>query len=198
MVQTNKSTSKEIDRNLFIISAPSGAGKTTLCQALLKKFPDFIYSISYTTRPPRGNEKNGKDYFFIEKEAFEKKLKQDYWAEWATVHGYFYGTSREFLDYYLTRGRNILLDIDVQGTRQILENYPNSVTIFIMPPSLEILRIRLESRATDSIEVIERRLKDAEKEIEQRHIYRHIIVNDKLHETIDRLTNLVDIYRDRM
>jgi guanylate kinase len=198
MVQTNKSTSKEIDRNLFIISAPSGAGKTTLCQALLKKFPDFIYSISYTTRPPRGNEKNGKDYFFIEKEAFEKKLKQDYWAEWANVHGYFYGTSREFLDYYLTRGRNILLDIDVQGTRQILENYPNSVTIFIMPPSLEILRIRLESRATDSIEVIERRLKDAEKEIEQRHIYRHIIVNDKLHETIDRLTNLVDIYRDRM
>jgi guanylate kinase len=198
MVQTNKSTSKEIDRNLFIISAPSGAGKTTLCQALLKKFPDFIYSISYTTRPPRGNEKNGKDYFFIEKEAFEKKLKQDYWAEWATVHGYFYGTSREFLDYYLTRGRNILLDIDVQGTRQILENYPNSVTIFIMPPSLEILRIRLESRATDSIEVIERRLKDAEKEIEQRHIYRHIIVNDKLQETIDRLTNLVDIYRDRM
>jgi guanylate kinase len=198
MGQTNKSTSKEIDRNLFIISAPSGAGKTTLCQALLKKFPDFIYSISYTTRPPRGNEKNGKDYFFIEKEAFEKKLKQDYWAEWANVHGNFYGTSREFLDYYLTRGRNILLDIDVQGTRQILENYPNSVTIFIMPPSLEILRIRLEYRATDSIEVIERRLKDAEKEIEQSHIYRHIIVNDKLNETIDHLTNLVDIYRDRM
>jgi guanylate kinase len=198
MGQTNKSTSKEIDRNLFIISAPSGAGKTTLCQALLKKFPDFIYSISYTTRPPRGNETNGKDYFFIEKEAFEEKLKQDYWAEWANVHGYFYGTSRDFLDYHLSQGRNILLDIDVQGTRQILQYYPNSVTIFIMPPSLKVLRIRLESRATDSKEVIERRLKDAEKEIEQRHIYRHIIVNDKLHETIDRLTNLLDIYRDRM
>jgi guanylate kinase len=196
MVQTNKSTSKEIDRNLFIISAPSGAGKTTLCQALLKKFPDFIYSISYTTRPPRGNETNGKDYFFIEKEAFEEKLKQDYWAEWANVHGYFYGTSRDFLDYHLSQGRNILLDIDVQGTRQILEYYPNSVTIFIMPPSLKVLRIRLESRATDSKEVIERRLKDAEKEIEQRHIYRHVIVNDQLSETVDRLTNLVEMYRD--
>jgi guanylate kinase len=196
MGQTKKSTSKEIDRNLFIISAPSGAGKTTLCQALLKKFPDFIYSISYTTRPPRGNEKNGKDYFFIEKEAFEKKLKQNYWAEWANVHGYFYGTSREFLDYHLARGRNILLDIDVQGTRQILEYYPKSVTIFIMPPSLEVLRIRLESRATDSREVIERRLKDAAKEIEQRHIYRHIIVNDQLNETVDRLTHLVEMYQD--
>jgi guanylate kinase len=196
MGQTNKSTSKEIDRNLFIISAPSGAGKTTLCQALLKKFPDFIYSISYTTRPPRGNETNGKDYFFIEKEAFEEKLKQDYWAEWANVHGYFYGTSRDFLDYHLSQGRNILLDIDVQGTRQILQYYPNSVTIFIMPPSLKVLRIRLESRATDSKEVIERRLKDAEKEIEQRHIYRHVIVNDQLSETVDRLTNLVEMYRD--
>jgi guanylate kinase len=195
MQQTEKSISKEIDRNLFIISAPSGAGKTTLCQALLKKFPDFVYSISYTTRPPRGNEKNGKDYFFIEKEAFEKKLKQDYWAEWANVHGYFYGTSREFLDNYLAGGRNILLDIDVQGTRQILEYYPTSVTIFVMPPSLEVLRTRLESRATDSMEVIERRLKDAEKEIEQRHIYRHVIVNDKLNETVDRLINLVEMYR---
>jgi guanylate kinase len=195
MRQTDKSTPKAIDKNLFIISAPSGAGKTTLCQALLKKFPDFVYSISYTTRPPRGNEKNGKDYFFIEKEAFEKKLKQDYWAEWANVHGYFYGTSREFLDYYLAEGRNILLDIDVQGTRQILEYYPNSVTIFVMPPSLEILRVRLESRGTDSMEVIERRLKDAEKEIKQRHIYRHVIVNDKLNETIDRLSSLVEMYR---
>jgi guanylate kinase len=195
MQQTEKSISKEIDRNLFIISAPSGAGKTTLCQALLKKFPDFVYSISYTTRPPRGNEKNGKDYFFIEKEAFEKKLKQDYWAEWANVHGYFYGTSREFLDNYLAGGLNILLDIDVQGTRQILEYYPTSVTIFVMPPSLEVLRTRLESRATDSMEVIERRLKDAEKEIEQRHIYRHVIVNDKLNETVDRLINLVEMYR---
>ena len=180
------------------MSAPSGAGKTTLCKALLERCPDIVYSVSFTTRPPRGTEKNGTDYFFIEKEAFEKKLEQNYWAEWANVHGHFYGTSREFLDNYLSKKRDILLDIDVQGTRQILEHYPNSVTIFIMPPSLEVLRVRLESRATDSAEVIEKRLQDAGKEIEQRHIYRHIIVNDRLKEAVDCLTSLVARYRSEM
>jgi guanylate kinase len=198
MAQTKISTPKRLNGNLFIMSAPSGAGKTTLCKALLERCPDIVYSVSCTTRPPRGTEKNGTDYFFIEKEAFEKKLKQNYWAEWANVHGHFYGTSREFLDNYLSKKRDILLDIDVQGTRQILEHYPNSVTIFIMPPSLEVLRVRLESRATDSAEVIEKRLQDAGKEIEQRHIYRHIIVNDRLEEAVDRLTSLVARYRSEM
>jgi guanylate kinase len=195
MQKAKKETHKRYDGNLFIISAPSGAGKTTLCKALQKSFPDIVYSISYTTRPPRGTEKNGTDYFFIGKEDFEKKLKQGYWTEWANVHGHFYGTSREFLDNYLSKGYDILLDIDVQGTRQILEHYPDSVTIFIMPPSLEVLRVRLESRATDSVEVIEKRLRDAGKEIEHRHIYRHIIVNDSLEEAVDRLTTLVKTYR---
>ena len=180
---------------MFILSAPSGAGKTTLCHALLERFPDIVYSVSYTTRPPRGNEKNGVDYFFIQKEAFENKLKQDYWAEWAIVHGNFYGTSRKFLDNYLARGRDILLDIDVQGMRRIVEHYPESITIFIMPPSLEELRIRLEARAMDSSEVIERRLMDAEKEIRQRHFYRHIIINDDLEDAITDLTRLLETYR---
>jgi guanylate kinase len=195
MQQAKKSKSKGAGGNLFIISAPSGAGKTTLCKALLERFPDIVYSISYTTRPPRGNEKNGKDYFFIEKEDFEKKLKEGYWIEWANVHGNYYGTSRDFLDNYLSKGRDILLDIDVQGTRRILEYYPNSVTIFIMPPSLETLRFRLEFRATDSVEVIEKRLKDAGKEMEQRYIYRHVIVNDNLDEAVDRLISMVENYR---
>lgn len=198
MPQTKKSTLNGLKGNLFILSAPSGTGKTTLCKALLERFPDIVYSVSYTTRPPRGTEINGKDYFFIEKEAFKKKLKQNYWAEWANVHGHFYGTSREFLDNYLTIGRDILLDIDVQGTRQILEYYPHSVTIFVMPPSLEALRIRLESRATDTAEVIERRLRDAEKEIRYRHIYRHVITNDKLDKAVDCLTRLVATYRREM
>lgn len=198
MQHAKKNSPKESGGNLFIISAPSGAGKTTLCKALLERFSDIVYSISYTTRPPRGNEKNGQDYFFIAKEDFERKLKEGYWAEWANVHGHFYGTSREFLDNYLSKGRDILLDIDVQGTRQILEHYPNSVTIFIMPPSLEALRFRLESRATDASHVIEKRLKDAGKEIEHRHIYQHVIVNDKLDEAVDRLTNLVANYRSGM
>jgi guanylate kinase len=198
MQHAKKNSPKESDGNLFIISAPSGAGKTTLCKALLERFSDIVYSISHTTRPPRGNEKNGQDYFFIAKEDFEKKLKEGYWAEWANVHGHFYGTSREFLDHYLSKGRDILLDIDVQGTRQILEHYPNSVTIFIMPPFLEALRFRLESRATDASHVIEKRLKDAGKEIEHRHIYQHVIVNDKLDEAVDRLTSLVANYRSRL
>ncbi len=198
MPETKKNKLKSLNGNLFILSAPSGAGKTTLCKALLEKFPDIVYSVSYTTRPPRGNEKHGRDYFFIEKAAFENKLKQDYWAEWANVHGHFYGTSREILDNYLAMGRDILLDIDVQGTRQILEHYPHSVTIFVMPPSLEALRIRLESRATDTAEVIERRLRDAEKEIEQRHIYSHLIINDKLEEAVAILSGLVAGYRSRL
>jgi guanylate kinase len=198
MPQTKKSNLKKLNGNLFILSAPSGAGKTTLCKALLERFPDIVYSVSYTTRQPRGTEKNGTDYFFIKKEAFEKKLKQDYWAEWANVHGHFYGTSRGFLDDYLAGGRDILLDIDVQGTRQILDHYPHSVTIFVMPPSLEALRSRLESRATDTVEVIERRLRDARKEIEQRHIYRHVIINDELEEAIDLLSGIVAAYRREM
>jgi guanylate kinase len=198
MQQAKKNSPNKSGGNLFIISAPSGAGKTTLCKAVLERCSDIVYSISYTTRPPRGNEKNGQDYFFIAKEDFEKKIKEGYWAEWANVHGYFYGTSHEFLDNYLSKGRDILLDIDVQGTRQILEHYPNSVTIFIMPPSLEALRVRLESRATDSAEVIEKRLKDAGKEIEQRYIYRYVIVNDKLDEAVDRLTSILANYRSGM
>jgi guanylate kinase len=198
MPQSKKSNLKKLNGTLFILSAPSGAGKTTLCKALLERFPDIVYSVSYTTRQPRGTEKNGTDYFFIEKEVFEKKLKQDYWAEWANVHGHFYGTSREFLDDYLAGGRDILLDIDVQGTQQILDHYPHSVTIFVMPPSLEALRSRLESRATDTVEVIERRLRDARKEIEQRHIYQHVIINDKLEEAIDLLSGIVAGYRSEM
>lgn len=180
---------------LFIISAPSGAGKTTLCNALLKRFPDIHYSISHTTRSPRGNEKHGVDYFFIAKEDFKKKIKEGYWAEWAEVHGNFYGTSHGFLIQHLGQGLDVLLDIDVQGTRQILEGYPDSVTIFVMPPSMDALRFRLESRGTDTPEVIERRLRDASNEMDQHEFYRHVIVNDHLDKAVNQLIELVATYR---
>jgi len=179
---------------LFILSAPSGAGKTTLCRALMEHFRDMRYSVSYTTREPRKDEINGNDYHFISKEDFSRKIKEGKWAEWAEVHGNFYGTSAEFLDKELSAGKNILLDIDVEGTIQILKRYPDSITIFIMPPTPEILRKRIESRGADSLEVIERRMKNAEREMTQRDIYRHVIVNDSLYKAVAEVVSIVERY----
>jgi guanylate kinase len=181
--------------HLFILSAPSGAGKTTLCEALLHLHSDILYSISYTTRKPRKGEKLGVDYFFIEKGDFEKKIKERYWAEWAKVHDHYYGTSSEFLHSELCRGKDILLDIDVQGTRQILKQFPDSVTIFIQPPSMDELRNRLQSRGTDSPDVIEKRMQAAREEMAQKGLYQHIITNDQLSLAIVELTDIVARYR---
>jgi len=146
---------------LFIISAPSGTGKTTLCSAVLNRFPNMFYSVSYTTRKPRNGEQSGIDYHFIKKKDFKDKIEDGKWAEWAEVHGNYYGTSAELLDKGLDSGRDIILDIDVQGTIRLLERYPESVTIFVMPPSIEELKRRLKLRNTDSSEVIARRLENA-------------------------------------
>jgi len=180
---------------LFILSAPSGAGKTTLCRALTEHFSDMLYSVSYTTRKPRKDEMSGADYHFISKKDFVAKIKEGKWAEWAEVHGNFYGTSAEFLNEALASGNDVLLDIDVEGARQILKKYPDSVTIFIMPPNPEILRKRIESRGSDSREVIERRMENAEREMAQRDLYRHVIVNDSLHEAVAELVGIVEMYR---
>jgi guanylate kinase len=192
-----KTTSVVVKKSglLFIVSAPSGAGKSTLCRAVLDRFPDLLYSISHTTRRPRHGEQNGVDYHFIAKEDFENGIAEDRWAEWALVHGNYYGTSAEFLDKGLSTGRDILLDIDIQGTRQILHRHPDGVTIFIMPPSLEVLRRRLESRGTDSAEVIIVRLKNAEKEMAQRDLYRHLVVNDRLPDAAAKLIRIFEKYR---
>ncbi|RLC31683.1 MAG: guanylate kinase, partial [Deltaproteobacteria bacterium] len=119
--------------SIFIISAPSGAGKTTLCNALLNKFPDLHYSISHTTRKPRTGESDGVDYFFITSHEFKQNIENGTWAEWAQVHDHFYGTSAQFIDHHLSEGKDILLDIDVNGASQIMNRYPDSITIFIMP-----------------------------------------------------------------
>ncbi|MGD8960209.1 MAG: guanylate kinase [Desulfobacteraceae bacterium] len=176
---------------LFILSAPSGAGKTTLCQALRERFPDLKYSVSSTTRPPRQGERDGVDYFFVTREDFYNRLEKGGWAEWAEVYGNFYGTSAAFLDRALAAGEDVLLDIDVQGTRQILRMYPDCVTVFIMPPSLEVLRERLEKRGTDSPEVIAKRLVSAREEMAQKSLYRYVVVNDHLPDTLAELTRLV-------
>jgi len=176
---------------VFRMAAPAGAGKTTLCNALLKKSPDLLYSISHTTRKPRTGELDGVDYFFITADEFKHNIKKETWAEWAQVHDHFYGTSAQFIDRHLSEGKDILLDIDVNGARQILDRYPHSVTIFIMPPTFETLAQRLRSRGTDSDEIITKRLKNAKTEIAQKDFYKHIVINDSLPEAIEMLSAII-------
>ena len=180
---------------LFIISGPSGSGKTTLCSAVLKRFPGMRYSVSYTTRKPRNGEQSGIDYHFITKKDFKDKIKTGKWAEWAKVHGNYYGTSAELLDKGLDSGRDIILDIDVQGTIRLLERYPESVTIFVMPPSIEELKRRLKLRNTDSSEIIARRLENAKIEMAKKDLYLHVIINDQLPEAIEQLIAVIENYR---
>jgi len=196
--ESNTGAGRKGRGTLFIISAPSGAGKTTLCKSLLEHFDDMIYSISYTTRPPRGNEKNGKEYFFISEKKFLEGIERNRWAEYAEVHGNYYGTSSEDIEMKLAAGKDILLDIDVQGTARILKKYQDSITIFIMPPSLESLKQRLESRDTDTRESITKRLRDAEKEIAEKEMYRHIIINDRLQEAEAELLGIISKYRSAL
>ena len=182
--------------NLFIISAPSGAGKTTLCKAVFDRIiPNLFYSVSYTTRKPRKGEQNGINYYFITESDFKNKIKKGEWAEWAEVYGNYYGTSSKFIDKALASGRDILLDIDFKGTLQILDQYHDSITIFIMPPSLDILKLRLKSRGTDSKSTIARRINAAEQEIKNKDFYRHVVINDKLSVAIDDLISIIEKYR---
>ena len=190
-----ESSSSNAKGRLFILSAPSGAGKTTLCQAVLLHFPDMLYSVSHATRLPRPGETRGIDYHFITKEEFAHRVQSGEWAEWAEVHGNYYGTSAKFLNRELEAGTDILLDIDVQGMLKILECYPSSVTIFIRPPSLKILRERLESRGADRPDIIETRMTNAKKEMAQAHRYRHVIVNEDLELATRELILLIASYR---
>lgn len=184
--------------NVFIISAPSGTGKTTLCRAVLDRIPDMLYSVSYTTRKPRKGEQNGIDYYFITEDDFKNRIKNGKWAEWAKVYGNYYGTSSEFIDKNLASGSDILLDIDFQGTLQILDRYHDSITIFIMPPSLDILKLRLESRGTDSKHVISRRIEVAKKEMENKDFYRHVIINENLSVAVADLISVIEKYRTQV
>ena len=181
--------------NLFIISAPSGAGKTTLCKAVLDRIPNMLYSVSYTTRKPRKGEQNGIDYYFITEDDFKNRIKNGKWAEWAKVYDNYYGTSSEFIDTSLAAGSDILLDIDFQGTLQILDQYHDSITVFIMPPSLDILKLRLKSRGTDNKDTIARRIAVAEKEMKNKDFYRHVIINDKLSVAVADLISVIEEYR---
>ncbi len=163
---------------LFVVSAPSGAGKTSLVKALLKADPAIRLSVSYTTRAPRPGETDGRDYHFVSHEQFHKLLAQNEFLEHAEVYGNFYGTSKSVISRELYAGRDLLLEIDWQGAAQVREHFPRSASIFILPPSFGALRTRLAGRAQDSDEVIERRLAAAAHDVAHADAFDYIIVND--------------------
>ena len=173
--------------HIFIISAPSGSGKSTLLDKIQKQVPNLEFSISYTTRHPRGKEQNGREYFFITRQEFEEMIAKGEFLEHANVFGDYYGTARRFLEKAKRQGRDLLLDIDVQGAALVKDKLPRAVSIFILPPDRTELERRLRVRGQDSEEVIERRLQGATREIENYAKYDYILVNDRLSDSIEAL-----------
>jgi len=182
---------RNVKGDLFVVSAPSGAGKTTLCGMLRRRFPDLVYSVSYTTRAPRKGEQNGVDYHFIDTDTFLSMRNEQQWAEWAEVHGHYYGTAAAPVQAAVNAGKDVLLDIDVQGAMQILERFPDAVTIFIAPPSMAVLQKRLAERGTDAPQTIAARMRNAAAEMAYRHRYDYVVINDRLETAADQLAGIV-------
>ncbi len=183
--------------NVFVISAPSGSGKSTLVHELMKRVPNLRFSVSYTTRAPRGSEQNGKDYYFIDRQDFEARVGKDEFLEWAEVFGNYYGTHRGELERAAAEGQDLVLDIDVQGARQLKKKIPAAVSIFILAPSRRELEQRLRSRSQDAEAVIERRLREAAAEIRNYSDYDYVLVNASVNASVERLAAIVEATRSR-
>lgn len=177
--------------NLFVVSAPSGAGKTTLCRKLVEELPGIEHVVSYTTRAPRQGETGGIDYTFISEDEFQRMVDEGEFLEWAFVHGNRYGTSRARLEDTLEAGRDVIIDIDTEGAGQIRESSVKGVYIFILPPSMKVLRERLLGRMSDSKEESARRLRRAAQEIKEYYRYDYVILNDDFDEALRRLYAVV-------
>ncbi|MFH0811026.1 MAG: guanylate kinase [Pseudomonadota bacterium] len=176
---------------LIIVSAPSGCGKTTMVRSVLKRDPDLVYSISYTTRRPRSNERDGHDYHFVSRTVFEDMARSGAFAEWAEVHGQCYGTSARVIDDALRRGLDMIFDIDVQGAMRLNEKCSDAVLVFVLPPSMDELRHRLLQRNTERPELVERRLAASRHEMAQAWRYDYFIVNDDLEQAVEALHRVV-------
>jgi guanylate kinase len=176
---------------VYIVSAPSGSGKTTLVERLLREVPGLRFSISYTTRKPRGHEQNGREYFFVTRDEFEQMIAQQGLLEWAEVFGNYYGTSRRFWEETRAAGRDLLLDIDIQGAAQVKEKLPDAVSVFILPPSRQVLEERLRGRSQDVEEVIAKRLDNARREIHGYVRYDYILINEDLERSARCLRSIV-------
>ncbi|MDO8767975.1 MAG: guanylate kinase [Burkholderiaceae bacterium] len=181
--------------NLFVVAAPSGAGKSSLVKALMELDAQVHPSISHTTRPPRGQEKHGREYYFVSSAEFDEMVRNNAFVEWANVHGQRYGTSKKTIEERISKGTDVILEIDFQGAIQIRKLFTNAVLIFILPPSWEELRSRLERRGEDSPEVIELRLKNAELEVAQAKAFDFVIINESFDRALFDLKAIVHAQR---
>ena len=177
--------------NLIIVSGPSGAGKSVLASRVLQEMPHLKFSVSYTTRAPRGAEQNGVEYFFVNREEFQALIQGNDLLEWAEYYGNYYGTSRAFVDGLLRQGEDVLLDIDIQGASIVRQKRPEAVGIFILPPSFQILRDRLMRRSLDAGFVIEQRLKIARREIRHYNDYDYLIINEEINSSTLELQSII-------
>lgn len=183
--------------SLFIVSAPSGAGKTTLCKEVVLSLPNLKESVSYTTRPPRIGEVNDRDYTFISKAEFKLMVERGEFVEWAEVHGELYGTSKKRLEELMSSGIDVIMDIDVQGAMQLKEKYREGIYIFVLPPSMEALKERLRARMANSEEEIEERLRRAVEEMKYYYKYDYVIINDTLENALKELEAIIISHRVR-
>jgi len=176
---------------IYVFSGPSGAGKSTLVQRLRQRIKDLGYSVSYTSRAPRGGEVDGIDYHFVDRDTFCRMIDNGFFVEWATVYGDLYGTSVSGLLSQIDRGIDVLLDLDYQGAESMKAYFKESVLVYILPPSLEILEKRLRERATDNDKIIDERLKQALDEIRKCSIYDYIIINDDLEDAVEKAISII-------
>lgn len=181
----------------IILTAPSGTGKTTLCRRVLQEVRDLKLAVSYTSRPPRRGEIDGVDYHFVSREAFEERVRQGGFLEWATVHDNLYGTGVEYRTEWIERGRDVLFDVDVQGAARLSTVFPGAAKLFLLPPSFAVLEERLRRRGLDPPEVIERRLQNARRELLACRSFHHVIVNDDLDTAAETFVGLIRAERVR-
>lgn len=179
------------DGKLFILSAPSGTGKTSLANRVLHELPQLRFSVSHTTRKPRSGERHGVEYFFVNEAHFEEMIGRDEFLEHAFVYGHYYGTSKAFVEAELSRGHDVLLDIDVQGALKVKAQMPRALMVFVLPPSYAVLSDRLRKRGLDDPEVIESRLQIARDEIRFVDRYDYVIINDVIEKAVDELKSIV-------
>ncbi|HHW41494.1 MAG TPA: guanylate kinase [Syntrophomonadaceae bacterium] len=176
---------------LIVVSGPSGSGKGTLCTLLRQRLPDLAYSVSVTTRPPRPGERNGVDYFFVSTDEFLDKIKAGEFLEWARVYDNYYGTPISYVKDSLQYGKDVLLELDIQGANQVKKLFPDAVLIFIRPPSLEELGARITKRGTDSQEAIRKRLSSANQELQAASGYDYVVVNDRQERALEEMMEII-------